>query len=86
MAVGSIYGAEIYSAKLYSWEAAWEVIACAPVTREQAYGVSIVQPAGGGSGLQIRRGAVQQLPLLVDHRVGKTRMLSGGDGIVVDDG
>jgi len=34
---GSIYGAGIYSAGLYSWFAAWMGVACHPVTRAVAY-------------------------------------------------
>jgi hypothetical protein len=34
---GSIYGEGIYSADLYSWEAGWDGLACAPTTREPAY-------------------------------------------------
>jgi hypothetical protein len=36
MIYGSIYGEDIYSADLYSWETGWEGTACDPISRQVA--------------------------------------------------
>jgi hypothetical protein len=34
---GSIYGEDVYSAELYSWETCWGIEICAPVSRNAGY-------------------------------------------------
>ena len=45
---GSLYGEDVYSAELYSWEVCWELAVCAPVSRVAGY---VASPAAVWPGM-----------------------------------